>query len=60
MKCSACGCVHSIIIDSRLRTTHNEMWRRRKCLSCGKKFTTHERVSIEIPKKYYNHPIEAA
>ena len=52
MKCPYCGEAESKVIDSR--DLNEGVRRRRKCLSCGARFTTYERMqphSIFIVKK---------
>ena len=42
MKCPYCGCEESKVIDSRPADEGERIRRRRECLSCAKRFTTHE------------------
>ena len=52
VKCPFCGAVESKVIDSRVVAVG--VRRRRKCLRCGARFTTYERVqphSIFVVKK---------
>jgi len=42
MKCPYCGGLESKVIDSR--PLDEEVRRRRKCLACGARFTTYERI----------------
>ena len=42
MKCPYCGYEESKVIDSRPADEGERIRRRRECLSCGKRFTTHE------------------
>ena len=42
MKCPYCGFEESKVIDSRPADEGERIRRRRECLSCGKRFTTHE------------------
>ena len=44
MKCPACSSVNSRVIDSRPADDDASIRRRRECLSCGKRFTTYERI----------------
>ena len=44
MRCPKCQSVENRVIDSRLRKSGTTIRRRRKCLACGKKFTTVEEV----------------
>lgn len=54
MKCPACGCADSKVIDSRPVEEGNSIRRRRECLACQKRFTTFEiieTVQIVVVKK---------
>ena len=42
MKCPYCGCEESKVIDSRSADDGERIRRRRECLNCSKRFTTHE------------------
>ena len=42
MKCPYCSFIESKVIDSRPTEENNSIRRRRECLKCGKRFTTHE------------------
>jgi len=42
MKCPFCGYIDSKVIDSR--DVNDTIRRRRECLGCGLRFTTHERI----------------
>ncbi|MBQ5346437.1 MAG: transcriptional repressor NrdR [Ruminococcus sp.] len=42
MKCPFCGYTESKVIDSRSADDSERIRRRRECLKCGKRFTTHE------------------
>ena len=44
MKCPYCGFEESKVIDSRSADDGERIRRRRECLKCGKRFTTHEIV----------------
>jgi transcriptional regulator NrdR family protein len=46
MVCIQCGNKTSVI-NSRLQHRNNNVWRRRKCLSCNLIFTTLERANLE-------------
>jgi len=48
MKCPFCASHESRVIDSRDVRESNEIRRRRECPSCGRRFTTYERV-VEVP-----------
>ena len=42
MKCPSCGYIDSKVVDSR--DVNDIIRRRRECLGCGLRFTTHERI----------------
>ncbi len=44
MKCPACGHAESKVVDSRPADEGSAIRRRRECLSCGRRFTTYERL----------------
>ena len=44
MKCPFCGHENTRVIDSRPAEDGNSIRRRRSCDSCGKRFTTYEKV----------------
>jgi len=44
MKCPACGYLESKVLDSRPADEGTSIRRRRECLKCQKRFTTHERM----------------
>ncbi len=44
MKCIYCGCMESKVIDSRSTEDGASIRRRRECESCGRRFTTYEKV----------------
>lgn len=45
LPCPFCSCPISVVKDSR--PTQNTIRRRRKCMSCDKRFTTHELILEE-------------
>src|SRR5439155_26556578 len=47
MRCSKCGCQEDKVIDSRTSREGQTIRRRRKCLSCGHRFTTYEEIENE-------------
>ena len=47
MKCPHCGYIDSKVIDSR--DVNETIRRRRECLGCGFRFTTHERIQTSNP-----------
>jgi transcriptional repressor NrdR len=46
MVCIYCG-HETQVINSRLQKRTNQVWRRRKCVSCQATFTTHEMAAYE-------------
>jgi len=44
VRCPACASVDDKVVDSRLADDGAAIRRRRECLSCGRRFTTFERV----------------
>lgn len=54
MKCIFCNSIDSKVIDSRMVEDGTVIRRRRECLGCGRRFTTHEtveRAPIYVIKK---------
>jgi len=49
MKCPFCHYADTQVIDSRASDEGATIRRRRKCLSCEKRFTTYERVELAMP-----------
>ena len=49
MKCPFCPTVESKVVDSRVSKDNAIIRRRRECESCGKRFTTYERVEEPLP-----------
>ena len=62
MKCPHCQSAESKVIDSR--PSKGNVWRRRECLSCGRRFTTTEVVGnlagITIDGKHVSKIVIAA
>jgi len=48
MKCPYCGLLENKVIDSRLSKNTLSIRRRRECLVCKNRFTTHEHI-VQIP-----------
>ncbi len=44
MKCQACNCAESKVVDSRPTDDGNSIRRRRECIQCGRRFTTYEKI----------------
>ncbi len=49
MKCPFCGEMDNKVVDSRLRREGDVIRRRRECIHCSRRFTTHERVEEILP-----------
>ena len=49
MKCPFCTDFDNKVVDSRLSGESDVIRRRRECLSCGRRFTTYERVEDILP-----------
>jgi len=49
MKCPTCGNLEAKVVDSRLSREGDVTRRRRECLNCGERFTTHERIETVYP-----------
>ena len=46
MKCAYCGCTQSRVVDSRQSEDATTIRRRRECETCGRRFTTYERIDL--------------
>lgn len=46
MKCAYCGHTQSRVVDSRQSEDGTSIRRRRECESCGRRFTTYERIDL--------------
>jgi transcriptional repressor NrdR len=44
MRCPACSSLDDRVVDSRLAEEGSVIRRRRECLTCGRRFTTYERL----------------
>ena len=49
MKCPYCGHLENKVVDSRLNKDYTITRRRRLCDSCGRRFTTYERLEVMMP-----------
>ena len=49
MKCPFCPNADTAVVDSRAADEGAVIRRRRRCLSCEKRFTTYERVELRMP-----------
>ena len=50
MKCPFCSAEDTQVMDTRASNEANSIRRRRKCLACGKRFTTYEKVELRMPR----------
>lgn len=50
MKCPFCGAEDTTVVDTRINDDGDIVRRRRRCLSCDKRFTTYERAEIRLPQ----------
>ncbi len=49
MKCPYCGDDNTQVVDTRENEEGDTVRRRRRCLACDKRFTTYERVELQLP-----------
>jgi len=49
VKCPFCGHMEDKVVDSRLKRDGDVIRRRRECIGCERRFTTHERVEEILP-----------
>lgn len=50
MKCPFCGAFDTQVVDSRISEAGDSIRRRRRCMSCDKRFTTYETVELRLPQ----------
>ncbi|MCW5625427.1 MAG: transcriptional regulator NrdR [Burkholderiales bacterium] len=50
MKCPFCSHADTQVVDSRVSEEGDSVRRRRRCLSCDKRFTTYETVELRLPQ----------
>lgn len=50
MKCPFCGADETTVVDTRINEDGDAVRRRRRCLSCDKRYTTFERAEISLPQ----------
>jgi transcriptional repressor NrdR len=50
MKCPYCNDASTQVIDTRENDDGDTVRRRRRCLACDKRFTTYERVELQLPQ----------
>ena len=59
-RCPSCSKVqHMSVLDSRVVNENSVFWRRRKCLGCGFKFTTLEKLANFSSKKSQEEKMRA-
>lgn len=46
MRCPFCQSLNVRVVDSRLRDDGTTVWRRRECLSCGRRFSSREKIDF--------------
>jgi transcriptional repressor NrdR len=49
MKCPYCSDPNTQVIDTRENDDGDTVRRRRRCVACDKRFTTYERVELQLP-----------
>jgi len=49
MRCPFCGFTEAKVVDSRASKEGDSIRRRRECLKCGRRYTTYERVELQMP-----------
>ncbi|TAM88463.1 MAG: transcriptional repressor NrdR [Candidimonas sp.] len=49
MKCPFCHSFDTQVVDSRVSEDGEAIRRRRRCVACGRRFTTYERVELAMP-----------
>jgi transcriptional repressor NrdR len=50
MKCPFCTDPNTQVVDTRENEDGDTVRRRRRCLACDKRFTTYERVELQLPQ----------
>lgn len=50
MRCPFCNAVDTKVIDSRAAGEGDQVRRRRKCIECNERFTTYEKVELNLPR----------
>ncbi|SFP62449.1 transcriptional repressor NrdR [Nitrosomonas cryotolerans] len=50
MKCPFCNADDTGVVDSRVSEDGDRIRRRRRCLTCDKRFTTYETVELRLPQ----------
>ncbi len=50
MKCPFCNADDTQVVDSRVNEDGDSVRRRRRCVSCDKRFTTYETADLRLPQ----------
>ncbi len=50
MKCPFCADPNTQVVDTRENDDGDTVRRRRRCMACDKRFTTYERVELQLPQ----------
>ena len=50
MKCPSCAAEDTTVADTRINDDGDIVRRRRRCLTCDKRFSTYERAEIRLPQ----------
>lgn len=50
MRCPFCGAQDTRVLDSRLANDGDQVRRRRECVQCKERFTTHEIAELTMPR----------
>ena len=50
MKCPYCTELNTQVVDTRVNEDGDTVRRRRRCPTCDKRFTTYERVELQLPQ----------
>ena len=50
MKCPFCNADETGVMDSRVSEEGDKIRRRRRCLTCDKRFTTYETIELRLPQ----------
>ncbi|MDD5177413.1 MAG: transcriptional regulator NrdR [Sterolibacterium sp.] len=50
MKCPYCAEPNTQVVDTRENEDGDTVRRRRRCMTCDKRFTTYERVELQLPQ----------
>jgi transcriptional repressor NrdR len=50
MRCPFCGAQDTKVVDSRLSGDGDQVRRRRRCTTCGERFTTYESAELNLPR----------